>query len=373
MIKSLTGIRWYAAFAVYLAHQYHFDYFDLNERYASLIKLLGPSGVTLFFVLSGFVMFLNYPPGDCNTKKFYIARIARIYPLYFIGILLCLPMEIAAGKTSDLIGVLAAQLTMVHGFIPAWSGRLNDVAWTLSVEAFFYLLFPLILYGSIVLKRQVTFFVVAALSFLSLTVFITYHFNLNYEVAERVPVFRLGEFVLGIAAAAVLKRMEAGELSLRMTLTRWLKPSLFIFLQCLVLFLVYFELISRDIYLPITSVVCCCYIASLYVHEKWMGRESVFLTSKAAILGGEISYAFYLLHNIVLRYAANGAEKVWGVDFAVIPLWMRLLLSISVFCFVVILCLLSWRYFEKPSRDWVKKTLSSDWMGSRKSKGEACG
>ena len=83
-IDALTGLRFFAALAVYLHH--HPKPVFLPE-FVSTFMMAGYNGVTLFFVLSGFVIGLNYfdmlvKPTRASIFKYALARFARIYPLY---------------------------------------------------------------------------------------------------------------------------------------------------------------------------------------------------------------------------------------------------------------------------------------------------
>src|SRR5688500_18035384 len=81
-LDSLTGLRWFAALAVFLAHV------------STLLPLpepcdvfgLGSSGITFFFVLSGFVLTWTFTAGD-RPGAFYGRRFARIWPLLVIAVL----------------------------------------------------------------------------------------------------------------------------------------------------------------------------------------------------------------------------------------------------------------------------------------------
>ncbi|MGN6591939.1 MAG: acyltransferase family protein [Terriglobales bacterium] len=150
-LPALTGLRFLAAFAV-LAFHYSAP---MRGRFPAPLRLLvrhGAVGVPLFFVLSGFVLAYNYFPraraGRFARGGFWGARFARIYPVYLAALVLggvgvMLRDHISAwSHISLLTGVLDA--TMVQGFFPVRFNSWNPAAWTLSVEALFYLLFPLL-------------------------------------------------------------------------------------------------------------------------------------------------------------------------------------------------------------------------------------
>src|SRR6476619_1734500 len=83
-ISALTGLRFIAAFMVFICHSPKPDWLLKNSQVN--FTTLGYSGVALFFILSGFVITLNYydwfAGGNAlsKLKPYFIARFARIYP-----------------------------------------------------------------------------------------------------------------------------------------------------------------------------------------------------------------------------------------------------------------------------------------------------
>ena len=92
---NLTGLRFIAALVVLIHHveQYRSIYGKTNYWNNSTIRLLGEEGVTLFFVLSGFLITYLLLAEKANVgtiliKQFYVRRILRIWPLYFLVVVL---------------------------------------------------------------------------------------------------------------------------------------------------------------------------------------------------------------------------------------------------------------------------------------------
>jgi peptidoglycan/LPS O-acetylase OafA/YrhL len=122
-----------------------------------LLALLAPLtaiGMSLFFVLSGFVIHYNYSglltaPTAENLAKFLVARFARLYPLYLLIVIADVGFS---WKAADL-PVLPFYLTMaqswffgfVDGSSPIGHLRLSAVSWSISTEWFFYCSYPFIM------------------------------------------------------------------------------------------------------------------------------------------------------------------------------------------------------------------------------------
>ena len=152
-LDALTGLRFLAALHVVL---FHFARPALEPAPVWLGNLVGAgySAVGVFFVLSGFVLAWNYLDADgrmeTGTRAFQAARLARVYPVYVLTFLLSAPPTIEA-SVADNGWLLAGAKLVVGGLLTlslaqAWVPRLalywNPPGWSVSVEAFFYALFP---------------------------------------------------------------------------------------------------------------------------------------------------------------------------------------------------------------------------------------
>ncbi|MFD8277520.1 acyltransferase family protein [Streptomyces flaveolus] len=149
-LPSLTGLRFLAALAVLPHHAFLpipplrllADDATQFRSYRWFNQAGGP-GVPFFFVLSGFV--LTWPARhDDTTTSFWRRRFVKIYPVYVIARALAMGL-FAAPATSD--GVAVADLFVVHVWVPEYftNFSVDCPSWSLGVEAFFYLCFPLLL------------------------------------------------------------------------------------------------------------------------------------------------------------------------------------------------------------------------------------
>lgn len=158
-LPALTGLRFFAALHVVGHHLRSSRLLDL-QAWPEVDRFFQRAGasVGLFFILSGFI--LTY--GNLNrqrskpfrTAAFLRDRFARIYPVYFLGLLLTLPMFLiersylgdgAVSRETLLFGGLV--LTLTQAWLPNAALAWNVPGWSLSVEFFFYLLFPAALAG----------------------------------------------------------------------------------------------------------------------------------------------------------------------------------------------------------------------------------
>lgn len=138
-LEQIDVLRGIAALAVVVCHysmycQRYFHDFPFNFE-------IGRYGVQLFFVISGFFIFLTVER-CASTKEFIMLRFSRLYPAYWLTLTLILIVDLLHSKTIWLSGYLV-NATMLQSFIGFPS--IDDVYWTLGVEMSFYFLMAFLL------------------------------------------------------------------------------------------------------------------------------------------------------------------------------------------------------------------------------------
>jgi len=215
-LPALTGVRFFAAMAVLLFH-YGAGFSNRIHAPSPVSHLLhnGFLGVSLFFVLSGFIITYSHFSQALPAREvggFYWARVARIYPVYLLALILDLPTLAVPLHLPNALAVL----TMTQAWTPPASHLgLSWVmqAWTLSIEAAFYVLFPLYWpwvrrmnrAGTIVLALACAAFVVA-FGVPTISPGLTTVPLLGSQVWVPIPLFRLAEFTYGMAICQMFMR-----------------------------------------------------------------------------------------------------------------------------------------------------------------------
>src|SRR5579859_3585178 len=151
-LDELTSLRFFAAATVTLFHLKVEGVVEGGPWWYENFAAIGYIGVNFFFTLSGFILVYSYEGRDYSPAGFWRSRFARIYPAYLFSLLLALPGFIAALDQLDLpffawskahfIPACLLTLTLLQAWIPQGALTWNPVCWSLSVEAFFYGLFP---------------------------------------------------------------------------------------------------------------------------------------------------------------------------------------------------------------------------------------
>lgn len=159
-LPALTALRFFAA--AYVVAFHYTPYYFPNTGGSSVIAL-GYSGVTFFFLLSGFILAYNYKDADFAEPQrralFYRARLARVYPVYLLALAVHVPWFLAWVVKQPMplkalmgSGAVLAPLGL-HAWVPGAACSLDCPSWSVSVELFFYAMFPILL--PLVLRRPV--------------------------------------------------------------------------------------------------------------------------------------------------------------------------------------------------------------------------
>ena len=352
-LDGLTGLRWWAAFMVFL---YHMLVFAPLPGVISTVFAQGYFGVTFFFVLSGFVLTWSARP-DVPTSTFYWRRFARIWPSHMVALLFAIPVfytlavipEGSFLKPFDL-GILLLSVVLIQGWWSApsilFSG--NPAAWTLTCEAFFYALHPWISRvlnrlsrnGALIFAGAV---VVWAFTYRGLAVLLPE----SAIAAMPLPLVRVSEFILGMALAWAIRRGWRIRIA----------PVVGIGLMVGVVSAI--ALVSRlGIDLPLIKHIpafgnelftIACAVAIVALAQKALAGKRSWFESKLQVKLGEWSFAFYLVHATVIYLAL----RIFGLQE---PSWANLLWFGVV---LVIDLVLAWalhsfveRPLEKRMRRW---------------------
>jgi peptidoglycan/LPS O-acetylase OafA/YrhL len=319
-------------------------------------------GVTLFFTLSGFVLAINYfeylrKPNARAIWQFAVARFARIYPLYILILAYILIRQHAFGESitgwwEHIFAIQAWDPNVYHAF------NFNGPAWSVSVEAFLYACFPLLVLVLAKLRTSRSLLGVATITVLAMAALATW-FVLsgrgglpwsNIESAHRwlyvTPLTRLGDFTLGILAARLYSHVRQHKSIVRSGAPLAITAALVI-----VVLMAWpanlYSAWSWDLAYAIPSVVL---IFGLAVSPR--SRPARMLSFPLILLLGESSYAFYLVHQRALEYFGAGR---WAVATSATTIAYEALTLGAIICLAVGLHVM----IERPARLYIRRLLGS--------------
>ena len=342
-IEQLTFTRFLAAISIVIFH-YGKEVSPFNNEYIAFLFSQANVGVSFFFILSGFVMVIAYWKNEqVLSLQYFQKRFARIYPVCLLAVLLLLGLKFANyffnGKDTLNFIDLSLSLSLSQAWIPSKALSFNGPAWSITVEYFFYLLFPLLFnrfYKKYDYKKLIApivliwLFSQVVLHYLIDSSFYTGFPSPSHDFIFYFPLMHLNEFLVGNLAALffiyVLK-------------DKTIKTDIYIFLTLAlgVIALKYNTQFSFHngllaiIFVPLILLISCNKGYFTKIHNK---RFLVFL--------GEISYGIYILQVPIFR-AIEGLFYVLGVDDPMLFFYTGIMA-------LLIASALSYKYVEVPLR-----------------------
>ena len=362
-IKAITGLR--GAAAVYVMIYHYAIGMPLSNPATTLIAH-GYLAVDLFFVLSGFVMALNYGRmfrSGCSMPvylRFLGRRIARVYPLYAVATVAVCVLVALGGldlpHVADIPAVVGLNLLMVQSWGLAVS--LDGPAWSISAEWAAYLLFPVILTPCL-FRRAWSAWAVGVACVAALAVLCALPPGLNHkpfpemlldlhESAFGLPVLRcLPEFALGVLAF----RLSATPPGLALARSSWMAAAV-----CgAILALLMLPRTDFAVVLLFPLLVLC-----LMSDRHAPGR---LLASRPFMMLGELSYSIYLTHDLMGGLLGRVHEAIGAMGWPHAQSY-----AAGVGIVLTLLCAyLSYTLIELPGRRWLRQVFE----GGVRSRGEA--
>jgi peptidoglycan/LPS O-acetylase OafA/YrhL len=212
-LDALTTLRFLAAFRVMLYHLVNWQ-----TKSFWLRALMGtPLGVSYFFLSSGFLLTYAHSAsaarGTFDARRFWIKRGVRILPVYYLGLILAVPLLLGNGDAT--VGKTLETIFLLQAWFPKSALYWSYPAWALSALAFFYTAFPALLLATRTTSRR-ALWILAGLAWAATLVPGLVYAVVNpdsmavvspnahavwIDVLRYNPLVRLPEFVLGVAAA----------------------------------------------------------------------------------------------------------------------------------------------------------------------------
>lgn len=303
---ALTGIRAVAASMVFLYHnrKYWREWLpDLITRFLNEFH----TGVTLFFVLSGFLIAYTYADKPLESRKTYfhylLIRLARIFPVYLI-LLSITYWGLGFPKVYDLF----INYSLIKGLSDVHNLDAINQSWSLTVELCFYMMAPLLFWQT---KKNWIHTLLLLLLLGGIAIAIGYFWHAingnpqrwfyNYHFVLDATFFgRSIEFFSGMLLAYLMKKESP-------LLTQLPRKNLTLYSFLLIMISIYgISLFEKDVFshgtefapgLIIRNIILpffiCCFLYGLITENTWTKK---FLSLKLIVLLGNASYFFYLIH-----------------------------------------------------------------------------
>lgn len=328
-IRKLNMLRGLAALIVAITH--FSDVTGWLDK--SLGGRAGQYGVMLFFLLSGFLMSYLYFEKHCtkhNVKKYFVARIARVLPLYFLVVFsswFLYQSGIDGLYEINSTQKLISHLVFIYG---------ESVLWTIAPEIHFYLIFVLFWLLARRFRGLIILLVVAIL----ISLFLSNYPRPNGDISG-IPY----DFHLFRSLPYFLVGMLMGMFYGRFVIPAYLKKHAFVFTLLLIpLMYPEFSPVSGDarmrmwLNLEVLLVMATVFFCIVFL----VPDNNVILANPVGDFLGKISYSLYLLHMPILL----------GLNEFKLPTEFTMLLF---FVSSIFVAWFSYRFVERPSSGFIRK------------------
>ncbi len=354
-LPALTGIRCFAALNLVFFH------FADPHSFGPLSPVVngGYVSVSFFLLLSGFILTYNYADraerGLLTARTFWTARFSRLYPVYAFSLILSagtLAAEVTAHTRFDFrLGLILTPL-LLQGWHPLLTNFWNTPAWTMSTEAFFYLLFPWLITRRRPRRTRTLLLLLGAVWMAGLVLPLLYMYinpdgdvhpdRYSYGVWMRalkfMPVQHLPSFLFGMTLGFLNDKIRPES---RKRLAVGISAFAVLYLVLCVGDRLPYVMMHDGLLMPLFGGVILCLA----------GRNLIarFFSLLPFITIGEASYCLYLLHFNLWTWL-HDSHVLEKTGLIVWDPWISYVL-------VVIAALLTKRLIERPVRGWISRLL----------------
>ena len=323
-IVTLDYLRGIAALTVAASH------YIMSVDASSIATWAAAIAVEAFFPLSGFVLasqINKIVDGDASLNRFLIRRWLRTIPPYLVA-LIAITILTKEGFGNNFIQYVTFTKYLFSSFA---ASDYYPIAWSLAIEEWYYVLFPIFLIACTPKKKSFGALIILTISLIAILIFIrkTSPQFVELSLLRISPIFRLDAICFGYLAFLLMNRFGLRILSALMICS----------LASLSFFNVFaFTEISFSDYGPaVLSIVPCFFgllILMLVQFENTIRIQSTSLFRSIGIWLGRISYSTYLFHPLFIIWIAPD-------HLDIIPFSMYFM---TIFCFGIVFYV----GFEKP-------------------------
>lgn len=333
--SRLDILRFIAFLLVFWQHAFAGAFVKSEVIESDLVKALtmtGGYGVQLFFVLSGFLITyllikefdLN---GKINLRNFYTRRALRIWPLYYIVMIVGVFILPSFFNTIQFCGSPQLSLLFLNNFDahPECTTTVG-MAWSVAIEEQFYMFWPL-LFMALIRTPKILFF-----SSLSLFIF-SFVFNILYPAESYFHTFGNILFLMAGCMGAIIYTRN-GEL---VKSDKFLNRKGFVFSIIGALFFIVFMVPLKVIVLPVLFLYIILYLVSLDENS-----ERITLFTRL----GKYTYGMYMYHPALILLTKILFDK-FGLNYTE-NISLHIAMSLSILLLTIFVSKLSYNIIEKP-------------------------
>ncbi len=393
VLIGLDGVRAIACLAVifhHIAQKLSPQIQPTFIREIGSFLLMGNTGVSVFFVLSGFL--LSYPfwkrfyndEGFPDMRQYALRRAARIMPGYYASFLVCSLLILLFKIPSQFFWARTlAGLTFTAGFsyTTFFPNEINGPFWSVGFEVFCYILMPVFMYAMFGLFRKKRTFLKTFIFWIGTAVFTAFlnqliHIYLTPDDLQRGwqfgmvggakywmpnynPIGFFGHFIIGIIACGVSVRLFKAS-----SATESFKKKGGFDIICILGLLGSFALLwllkhapefsfsfqNQPYFFPLYALLIGIAVATA-PHSRFSGK---LLDNSFFKFTAKVSFGLYIWHYVIMFIVANVIFKSYQ-NFSMTNLLSWALISLLVLVVSYAVAATSYKFIEKPALDWAHK------------------
>ena len=357
MIKTLNSLRFILILMIVISH-------STLPMSQGLHDYLGECPVSIFFVISGFVLSLSkgekLEKGELSNKLFFLSRIFKLYPLHWLIVAIIIPLDWRLGYLGTWCQTIAHCL-LVQCWVPShkFIAVLNGSTWFISDIVFCYLIFKY-LYSFIIRNSWRTILpilIIYMAGYLLLCFCTTKDYSAGYIYFY--PPFRMIDFCLGIylykfylsSKGQVLSKKIAADVS------RWQALIADVIVVLMIAVMYKLSIHSNPnfrcaalYWLP--SILLVFYTVSIENGKGWL---AYLLHNKILLWLGGCSFEIYLWHMLCFRIIQSIALRIYSGGVDTHYLGIQFFISLS---FTILMAWISKKYIVIPIYNRLKAIAS---------------
>lgn len=319
---------------------------------------LGLVAVTLFFMLSGFLSTISYYDRVLSTsfdyRKYVMGKAIKFYPLHWLFIIVSISLTLnGLSNLPQYLGKLFINASLLQSVIPLREVyfSFNSVSWFLSDTLIFVAIFPFVLRFLVRTDSKN----IVSIGIAILTVYFLLWFLLPKEYTHNVfyvnPLLRMIDFSMGIICGLVFQRLR-NDMSVNAFVSRY-KGILQIFAIVILILLFVISTFNSDVSFHSIIYIPLAFLFLILVGINGGGIFSIVALQRL----GSISYAFFLSHQLLIRYTSKVCNALnVNMNLAVVALCL---------CLTIIISYILTSFFDKYMNLWLKNKINQQSMTAR--------
>lgn len=321
LVQNIQGVRGYAILLIFFSH----CNFGLNEMGINRTTWLGAFGVSLFIILSGYLLLERHSEEKLELFPYVERKLRRFYPLHILTLIAALPFAIKSLLHFDRIQIvgLLANITLLQSWIPNSSVYFsyNAVSWYLSMTLFCMVISPIVLkiWKNNSSNMKICAMLVLCILFDGVLYMIFGQASVAHWILYIFPVVRSIEYIFGGGIWKLRKNFN---------LPNYAENIIGIVALVLSFIISYFSVSANDELYAVVAWVIPSMLLIIFATSHTELSKIVF-SNRVVLFFGNISFEFFLFHQLCIRYIEVINRKI-DIQSGFVIVCLNLIVSVLI-------------------------------------------